>query len=232
MIPGVNRLIAELTVHPVNTNGFFLAFRDQHFTPHQLQAWFHQYHYFCKHFVKILEGLLYRTPVDELAMRVELTKTLYSELGNGAPDQAHIRLLERFAGALGIAPADLDKTRPVPEVQEYLSLLHRLFLDEAYLVALGAELAVEVTAAAEFRYFYPGLLRYEHFSAWDLAFFALHTEAEDDHGAWLTAAVTKTARSEADLDQVVTGARAAADGWQRFWDGMHRHVLHPADQVV
>jgi len=224
----LDSLVQELTSHPVNTNPFFLAFREQRLTRGQLQEWLAQYHYFCKHFVKALEGLLYRTPVDELEMRVELAKTLHSELGNGRSDRAHIRLLERFAGAAGLHSMDLARTVPLPEVADYLELLGRLFVEADYLIALGAELAVEVTAAAEFQYFYPGLLRSGEFSAHDLVFFELHLEAEEDHGAWLADAVRKTARSQADFDQVTRGARATADAWEVFWKGIYRHVFHTA----
>ncbi|WP_447598639.1 hypothetical protein [Nitrospira sp. Nam80] len=41
--PSLNQLMAELTSHPRQ----------------QLQTFFRQNHYVCKHFVKALEGLLY-----------------------------------------------------------------------------------------------------------------------------------------------------------------------------
>jgi len=221
----VDSLVAELTRHPVNSNPFFQTFLDQRLTQSQLQAWLIQYHYFCKHFVKLLEGLLYRTPVEELEMRVQLAKTLDSELGSGRSEQAHITLLERFADALGVNGAELRRSFPIPAVEQYLRILHRLFTQEDYLAALGAELAVEVTAAAEFRYFHPGLLQYHRFSPDDLVFFELHLKAEDDHGRWLADAVQKTAKSSADLKRVATGARTTADAWQRFWEGMHHAVF-------
>jgi pyrroloquinoline quinone (PQQ) biosynthesis protein C len=221
----VDSLVAELTRHPVNSNPFFQTFLDQRLTQSQLQVWLIQYHYFCKHFVKLLEGLLYRTPVEELEMRVQLAKTLGSELGSGRSEQAHITLLERFADALGVSGAELRRSFPIPAVEQYLRILHRLFTQEDYLAALGAELAVEVTAAAEFRYFHPGLLQYHRFSPEDLVFFELHLKAEDDHGHWLADAVRKTAKSSADLKRVATGARTTADAWQRFWEGMHQVVF-------
>jgi pyrroloquinoline-quinone synthase len=218
-------LVNELSLHPVNTNRFFQAFRDQRLSDSQLQTWLRQYHYFCNQFVKVLEGLLYRTPVEELDMRVQLANTLHSELGSGQSEQAHIRLLERFGKAVGLSCADLYRTIPLPEVSDYLAILRRLFIEDHYLVALGAELAVEVTAAAEFRYFYPGLLRYNRFSSHDLVFFELHVEVEEDHSLWLADAVRNTANSEAHLQQVAIGARTTADAWQRFWEGLYRGVF-------
>ncbi len=78
----LDALVQELKDHPVNTNVFFQAFKDQYLSRRQLQTFLRQYHYFCKHFVKVLEGLLYKTPVDALEMRVELAKTL-----TGAPSR-------------------------------------------------------------------------------------------------------------------------------------------------
>ncbi|MGH7255331.1 MAG: hypothetical protein ACREI3_06090, partial [Nitrospirales bacterium] len=73
-------LIEELQAHPVNHNACFQAFARELPPRAQLRRFFLQYHCFCKQFVKVLEGLLYRTPVDELEMRIELVKTLHSEL--------------------------------------------------------------------------------------------------------------------------------------------------------
>ena len=80
----IEALLQELTSHEVNTNVFFVNFRDRVLTTTQLHIFLRQYHYFCHRFVKVLEGLLYHTPLEELEMRVELTKTLYSELGSGS----------------------------------------------------------------------------------------------------------------------------------------------------
>src|SRR3989441_13216922 len=224
----LDALVQELKDHPVNTNAFFQAFKDQYMSHRQLQTFLRQYHYFYKHFVKVLEGLLYKTPVGALEMRVELAKTLHSELGNVCAEQAHSRLLERFAAAVGLSPDALDQTVPVPEVAAYLAVLQRLFIESDYLTALGSEMAVEITAASEFRYFYPGLTKYRTFAAHDLVFFAMHLEAEECHSARLTAGVEKTARTQGELDRVAAGARATADAWLTFWQGLYLDVFEKA----
>ncbi len=221
----IESLLRELTTHPVNTNRFFVEFRDRILTTEQLHTFIPQYHFFCYRFVKVLEGLLYHTPLDELEMRVELTKTLYSELGSGSLNHAHIRHLERFAETAGINRHDLIHIQPIPEVQQYLDLLHHLFIEAGYLQALGAELAVETTAVSEFRYFLPGLQKYPRFTAQDLAFFSMHLEEEVTHSDWLTKAVCNTAKTSEDLEQVAVGARQTADAWHTFWKGMYRVVF-------
>ena len=157
-------------------------------------------------------------------MRVELTKTLYSELGSGVMEQAHIRQLEDFAQILGIQPSELGLTQPIPEVEQYLHVLDRLFLQSDFLKALGAELAVETTAISEFRYFLPGLKKYPQFTDKDLTFFSTHLQEEEHHSDWLRDAVRKTATTPEDLELVAQGARETADAWHEFWIGMRAHV--------
>ncbi|GJL53471.1 MAG: hypothetical protein NPIRA02_06030 [Nitrospirales bacterium] len=221
----VDSLLHELTTHPVNTNIFFVDFREHVLTTAQLQTFVGQYHFFCHRFVKLLEGLLYQTPLDELEMRVELTKTLYSELGSGSLPHAHIRQLERFAQAVEMSEQDLRHTQPVPEVQEYLECIHHLFMEAGYLQALGAEWAIETTAVSEFQYFLPGLQKYSQFTPHDLTFFSMHLEEELAHSHWMTQGVRHTAKNPEDLEQVARGARQTAEAWHTFWKGMHRTVF-------
>jgi pyrroloquinoline quinone (PQQ) biosynthesis protein C len=218
-------LVNELERHPVNSNTFFQAIRDRVLTRRQLQTFARQYYHFCKNFVKELEGLLYRTPVELVDMRLELIKTLHSELGGGYPERAHIRLLERFTRCLDLDDVELHRSVPIPEVVWYLRLLHRLFIEGDHLTALGAELAVEVTAGSEFRYLYPGLKQYPDFNEDTLIFFELHLNEEQCHSAWLIDAVRRTAGSKAGYDLVAAGARQTADGWHRFWRGLYHEVF-------
>ncbi len=227
----IESLIEELQTHPVNSNEFFRTFKARQLSPRQLRVFIRQYHYFCFQFVKVLEGLLFHTPIAQVEMRTELAKTLYSELGSGSPEHVHIRQLERFANSIGLRPRDLEDTQPIPEVTMYLDTLRHLFLRSSHLTALGAELAVETTAVSEFQYFFPGLQQYGHFNRGDLAFFELHVAEEEAHGQWLIDAVRKTAKSNEDLYEVAGGAREVADAWLEFWDGMYRAVFdaNPSD---
>lgn len=226
-------LIDEIQTHPVNTNEFFRTFKKRQLSPRQLRVFIRQYHFFCFQFVKVLEGLLYHTPIEQVEMRIELAKTLYSELGSGSPEHVHIRHLERFAHSIGLHPQDLEDTEPIPEVTMYLDTLRRLFFGSSHLMALGAELAVETTAASEFQYFFPGLQQYGRFDRRDLAFFELHVTEEEAHSQWLIEAVRKTAKSDDDLFEVANGAREVADAWLEFWDGMYRAVFdaNPSDAL-
>lgn len=228
--PSVQALVEELRRHPVNDHRFFRAFAARPLTEGQLRSFLRQYQYFCKHFVKVLEGLLYATPLDEVEMRTRLIQTLHSETGEGRADRAHIALLNRFAAAAGLAEQELARTVPLPEVGDYLALLHRLFTQSGHLAALGSEMAVEITAGSEFRYFLPGLMRHYKFSTEDIEFFDLHIHEEACHADWLREAVERTVRTPQDLELVAAGARETAEGWLRFWDAIHQEVFR--DQPV
>ena len=229
----IESLVEELQSHPVNSNEFFRTFKTKYLSPRQLRVFARQYHYFCYQFVKVLEGLLYHTPIEQLDMRIGLAKTLYSELGNGSPDHVHIRQLERFAHSIGLQQRDLDETEPILEVRTYLEILQRKFLKSGYLTALGAELAVETTASSEFEYFFPGLQKYQQFNRRDLEFFEMHLAEESEHKDWLLEAVRKTAQTPEDLEQVFAGACETADAWLKFWEGMYRAVFdtNPPDPI-
>jgi pyrroloquinoline quinone (PQQ) biosynthesis protein C len=221
----LDQLERDLDSHPVNSNVFFVRFRDEFLHPDDLQTFLRQYQYFCKHFVKLLEGLLFRTPVDLLDMRIGLVKTLHSELGGSDARRAHIVLLNRFAQAIGLDEAALARTVPLPSTSAYLAVLHRLFIEADYLTALGAEFAVEKTAVAEFQSLYPGLVKYGRFPDDTLEFFKLHLNEEQCHADWLKQAVRTTARTQADLETVAAGARQTADAWHAFWLGLHDVVF-------
>jgi pyrroloquinoline quinone (PQQ) biosynthesis protein C len=126
---------------------------------------------------------------------------------------------------------DLARTRPIHGVRTYLRVLHRLFTESDYLIALGAELAVETTAISEFRYFTPGLGKYAEFTPKDLIFFELHLREEEHHSTWLVDAVRKTVTTPESLARVTAGARETADAWHRFWDGLHHEVFPEGDSA-
>ena len=126
---------------------------------------------------------------------------------------------------IGVGQSDLIRTVPIPEVQQYLDVLDRLFVQSDFRKALGAELAVETTAISEFRFFLPGLQKYPNFTANDLSFFSMHLQEEAHHGDWLTDAVRNTTKSHEELELVASGARETTDAWHMFWLGMHRAVF-------
>lgn len=215
----------ELEALPVNNNSFYRRFKEERLTDEQLVRFAKQYFWFCKNFIPVLAGLIYNTPVNEEGIRLELVKTLYSELGYGKEKEVHLNLLRRFTTALGISEEELKAVEPIPEVKQYIEELDALFARGDFRVGLGAEFGVEITAGLEFSYLCPGVLKYSQFSKDQVYFFTFHLIEEQNHGDWLSEAVSKLATTPQDEEKIRAGALKAAELWDEFWKGMEREVF-------
>ncbi|MBI2665235.1 iron-containing redox enzyme family protein [Candidatus Woesearchaeota archaeon] len=153
-------LVKKLREAPVNRTPFYYKFRDRNLTDQQLRRFAVQYFWFCKNFIKVLVGLVYNTPDSQEDVRLELVKTLYSELGYGQKENIHLNLLRKFTTALNISDQELEEVEPISEVDQYIRELGDIFLKADYREAIGAELGVEITAAPEFTFLYPGIKKY------------------------------------------------------------------------
>ena len=218
-------LAKKLREAPVNRTPFYYKFRDRNLSEEQLRRFAVQYFWFCKNFIRVLVGLVYNTPDSEEEVRLQLVKTLYSELGYGKKEGIHLNLLRKFTTALNISQQELDEAVPIPDVEQYIRELGDIFLKADYREAIGAEFGVEITAAPEFTFLYPGVKKYSRFSPEDIIFFKFHLTEEELHGDWLTEAVAKIAESDKDRRLVEKGALRAAELWNQFWVGMDQYVF-------
>lgn len=221
----IQDLTRELEAKPVNKNSFYRRFKEETLTDEQLKRFGGQYFWFCQNFIPLLAGLIYNTPLQEEDIRLELVKTLYSELGYGKKENVHLNLLRRFTTALGFSEGDLQNIEPIPEVENYIRQLEEFFVRSDFRTALGSEFGVEITAALEFTYLFPGIQKYPQFSRQDIYFFEFHLAEEQLHGDWLTEAVSRMARTEDAEELIKEGALKAADLWGSFWEGMERYVF-------
>lgn len=221
----IQELTQELEAKPVNHNNFYKRFRDETLSQEQLRRFAKQYFWFCDQFITVLVGLIYNTPSNQGAMRLELIKTLYSEMGYGKEENIHLNLLRRFTTALGINEEELQTVTPTPKVAAYIEGLDELFTRSDFRKAVGAEFGVEVTAALEFTYLSPGIEKYKQFTKQDIYFFPFHLAEEELHSDWLTQAVLNICQTEEDLALIREGALKAADLWGEFWEGMEAYVF-------
>jgi pyrroloquinoline quinone (PQQ) biosynthesis protein C len=153
---------------------------------------------------------------------------LYSEYGQGQPDQVHAAQILRLADRLGIDRHALAKERLCPEAQDYIDTIGELFLHGSLPAALGASFGIETTAGLTYRYLYSGLLTFPDLSLEDIRFFETHLFEELQHGDWLRTAVASYADLDEHRDEIRAAALLAMDKWQGLWQGMHRVVLGPA----
>lgn len=221
----INALAEDLKKLPANNNRFYLRFKNETLTDDQLRRFAEQYFWFCQNFIRALVGLIYNAPNDQEGVRFELIKTLYSEMGYGKLEAVHLTLLKKFLRRLGFNEKIWNNIKPIPQVEHYISYLENLYLKGNFCEAMGAEFGVEVTAATEFTYLYPGVKKYPNFSSDDIHFFAFHLIEEEQHGDWLMSAVEKLIKTPEDFALVEQGARRAAELWGNFWEGMYTYVF-------
>lgn len=214
----------ELKTLPVQTNPFFQAFQ-RGVSREALQRFIGQWYVFGIQFRKILVGLLYNLSDKDEAISLELARVLYSEYGQGVPEQVHAAQMLRLADRLGIDRGSLARERLCPEAQDYIDRIGDLFLHGDLPSALGASFGIETTAGLTYRYLYSGLLTFHELSLEDIRFFETHLFEEYHHGEWLRTAVAGYADLDAHREQIRTAALLAMEKWQGLWRGIHRTVL-------
>lgn len=223
----VDDLIASLRALPVNCNRFYVRFRAGGLSFEQLRTFAGPYYWMCIQYEgRLLPGLIARVPIAEDAIRLELVRTLYSELGACDPHRVHAALFAKFMRAIGCTDAAIADAAPISAVAAYVEQLDDVFRRGSFTTALGAALGVEVTSATEFEYLTPGALTYRPTLGDDaLEYFTLHAIEEEHHSDWLAAAARAAARSPTDILELREGAMLAARLWTDFWEDMYTHVF-------
>ncbi len=217
----------ELRALPVHTNPFVEAFQ-RGVTKEQLRRFIRQWYTFGIRFRKILIGLLYNLSDKDEAIGLELMRVLYSEYGQGVPENVHSAQMLRLVDRLGIDRRLLAQERLCPEAQDYVDTVGEIFLRGDLPSALGASFGIETTAGLTYRYLYSGLLTFPDLSLEDIRFFETHLFEELHHGDWLRTAVAGYADLDEQRDKVRAAALLAMEKWHGLWQGMYRAVLSTA----
>ncbi len=220
----LDALEQELQAHPAHMNPFFHAFQ-RGVTEAQLRRFARQWYRFGIQFRKILIGLLYNLSDKDEAIGLELARVLFSEYGNGVPEDVHAAQMLRLTDRLGIDRQVLAREQLCPEAQAYIEGIGEVFLHGDMPSALGASFGIETTAGLTYRYLYSGLLTCPQLSLQDIKFFETHLFEELHHGDWLRAALAGYAELEEHREMIRTAALMAMDKWHGLWLGMYRVVF-------
>ena len=174
-------------------------------------------------FTTYLEVLLLRAPDSEA--RLWLSKVLIDEYGEGSDGQDHATMYGHFLTAAGGSPT-ASRRRSVPgPAYRFVTTHQALVRDQPFLVGLGAVGPGHEWAIPKmFDAVIPGLRR-ARFSEDEIAYFTLHVEQDDDHGAWLEEALAGYAHSRQAQEQIHFGAMRSLDARKEFWDGVQRAIV-------
>jgi pyrroloquinoline-quinone synthase len=208
---------------PVDDNRFYENFRSRDLTRDELQFFADQYFYYIRTFPQILAGLSHR--VDSEAVRVELAKTIVSELGEGLPGKKHFELFQNVIGALGIKVRDDLAVPHSPESEALVDGLRQIFLRDSPIVAVGGHYTIEKVGLGMIHNLYEGFRRYPEITVPDMEYFYLHLFIESDHVSWISEAVKQHAGDPEAVAELEEGALRVAKLLADFWEGLYQNIF-------
>lgn len=187
-----------------------------------------QYRYFTQAFATDLAILVARCPAGRL--RSLLGQLVSEELGQGDPEQAHLRLYDRFLESIGAiepgAGAGELGARVHPRVRELLAELHDRTVHRSALYAIGMRgMGGECVCGVYFGVMHvhlrkhPFIIEHEHHIDW--RFWDIHAGHVDvEHNQLVRAAVAELLLGSEHPDAVTEVAAGYDHGtatWDAFW---------------
>lgn len=189
-----------------------------------------EFYNFARFFPKILVAQLVNTEDETVAD--ELTKVLYSELGDGRARNRHELLYRDFLRSVGLDIHEV-MTRPMlPSTRAYIDGMETLYSDGNHATALGASFGLENMAITMWDHLIPGLtrLRVKPYDGMDMTYFTFHRELEATHEEAMANAVAAVDAPEGgsggmspeEKQDFRRGVKAVLDYLEGFWMGLER----------
>jgi pyrroloquinoline quinone (PQQ) biosynthesis protein C len=199
-----------------------------------------QYRYFTQSFVTDLALLVARSP--EGPLRSLLGQLVNEELGNGDPEQAHMRLYDRFLASIGAiepgATASQLPGRIHPQVRGLIDELHHRTTARSLLYAIGMRgVGGECVCGVYFSVMHGHLRQHpfiiEHDAAVDWAFWDIHAgHADVEHNQLVRAAVAEFVAHHDEPQSVAELSDGFDYGtaiWDAFWSSLYAEHCQPKD---
>lgn len=216
--------------HGAINNAYLRRFRSGALTDQELKEFATEFYNFVRFFPQILVAQLVHMEDEQIAD--ELTKVLYSELGNGETARRHELLYRGFLRSLGLDVHEAMSRPMLPSTRAYIEGMERLYGDRNHSKALGASFGLENMAITMWDHLIPGLtyLRSSRYPAMDMTYFTFHRELEQSHEDAMEHAVRvmnggeeRTTLSSQQQQDFRQGMTAVLDYLEGFWMGLeHR----------
>lgn len=214
--PGVNHLLLSRLATGPYTRCDYRAFGLQHYA-------------LVGQFTRYMELLLLKAPSSE--QKLWLAKVLVDEYGEGSDGQDHTTLYRAYLDRVGATDEEIATRELRPETWWFVGEHLRICREEPFLVGLGAlGPGHEWAIPKMFSHVIPGLAR-AGVDVEERLYFDLHTEQDVDHGAWMTEALAKLARTPETRRQVRRGALLSLAARFRFWTGVEREIVRARQPV-
>jgi pyrroloquinoline quinone (PQQ) biosynthesis protein C len=217
--------------HGAINNAYLTRFRAGNVSDREFREFAIEFYNFARFFPRILISQLVNTEDEQVAD--ELTKVLYSELGDGQSRHRHELLYRDFLRSAGVDIHDA-MTRPMlPSTRSYIEGMERLYSDGNHTKALGASFGLENMAITMWDHLIPGLtqLKNSRYPQMDITYFTFHRELESSHEEAMEHAVeavqcaAQAGLSDGDKEDFRTGVTAVLDYLEGFWMGLERQTF-------
>ncbi|MGH7205644.1 MAG: TenA family transcriptional regulator [Nitrospiraceae bacterium] len=217
--------------HGAINNPYLDRFQTGQVTDEEFRKFAVEFYHFARFFPKILVAQLVNTEDESVAD--ELTKVLYSELGDGRTKNRHELLYRDFLRSVGLDVHEA-MTRPMlPSTRAYIDGMEQLYSSGNHATALGASFGLENMAITMWDHLIPGLtrLRNERYPRMDMTYFTFHRELESTHEDAMekaVAAVDGTGSVEGgrmspqEHEDFRCGMKTVLDCLEGFWMGLER----------
>ena len=216
--------------HGAINNSYLNWFRKGLASDEELCNFAVEFYHFARFFPKILVAQLVNTEDESVAD--ELTRVLYSELGEGNPENRHELLYRQFLRSLDIEIHQALESPMMPSTQAYIGGMEELYSSGNHEQALGASFGLENMAITMWDHLIPGLqlLRHNRYPGLDLRYFTFHRELESAHEEAMVHAVAALeghSSSHGNLSirerqDFHGGVRQVLDFLEGFWMGLER----------
>ena len=226
--------------HGAINNSYLDRFKSGDLTDEDLKEFATEFYNFARFFPQILVSQLVNTEDEKVAD--ELTKVLYSELGDGQTHQRHELLYRDFLRSIGIE-VHWAMSRPMlPSTRAYIEGMEQLYSDGNHAKALGASFGLENMAITMWDHLIPGLtsLKTSRYPHMDITYFTFHRQLESSHEEAMEHAVaavqstTNAGMSDQEKNDFRCGVNAVLGYLGGFWMGLERrgspdrepHAIH------
>jgi pyrroloquinoline quinone (PQQ) biosynthesis protein C len=214
--------------HGAINNSYLDRFQSGDLSDTALKEFAMEFYNFARFFPQILVSQLVNTEDEKVAD--ELTKVLYSELGEGQTKNRHELLYRDFLRSVGIDVHEAMSRPMLPSTRAYIEGMEQLYSDGNHAKALGASFGLENMAITMWDHLIPGLgsLKASRYPQMDLTYFTFHRQLESSHEEAMEHAVaaaqcaTNTGMSAQEKADFRHGVIAVLSYLEDFWMGLEQ----------
>jgi len=225
-----NVVLGHAAIH----NSYLDRFKEGHLTDIDLKAFAVEFYNFARYFPQILVSQLVNTEDEKVAD--ELTKVLYSELGDGQARHRHELLYRDFLRSIDVDVRGAMARPMLPSTRAYIEGMEDLYRDGNHAKALGASFGLENMAITMWDHLIPGLtyLKTTRHPSMDLTYFTFHRALESTHEEAMEHAVEAVDQSQAgmsdrDKSEFRCGVNQVLSYLEGFWIGLEQSAAPEAE---